>query len=74
MQQKKKKYWQKKILSFTIGKKVINATEVTGQSTADTTKEPTVKKGPTAQQAYAKIGESNSTDLQNTEKPENQEN
>lgn len=43
--------------------KVINATEVTGQSTADTTKEPTVKKGPTAQQAYAKIGESNSTDL-----------
>jgi len=44
--------------------KVINATEVTGQSTADTTKEPTVKKGPTAQQAYAKIGESNSTELQ----------
>jgi len=47
--------------------KVINATEVTGQSTADTTKEPTVKKGPTAQQAYAKIGESNSTELRKLE-------
>lgn len=44
--------------------KVINATEVTVQSdTNDTIEKPTVKKGPSSQQAYAKIGENNSTEL-----------
>ena len=39
--------------------KVINATEVTGQSTADTTEQPPVEKGPNIRKVYDTLGVDN---------------
>ena len=44
--------------------KVINATEVTGQSTADTTKKPPVEKGPNIRKVYDTLGVNNLEEIE----------
>ena len=44
--------------------KAINATEVTGQSTADTTKKPPVEKGPNIRKVYDTLGVNNLEEIE----------